>query len=147
MAIFFPPASPDESEFNGVHWQSWEKVPDEVSVETWRGDQDLLAHTQSGAALPVGELHVRRFCHLYEHGCRRDPDGDHRVGEAGAEKGRKRDREDEKRARKHRVGNTRDQRVDPAADVTGKQTDRHPERQRDAHRDEAGEAATPALPR
>ena len=25
-------------------------------VETWRGDQDLLANTQSGAALPVGQL-------------------------------------------------------------------------------------------
>jgi hypothetical protein len=35
-----------------------------VHVESWRGDQDLLARTQSGAALPVGELTVRRYCGL-----------------------------------------------------------------------------------
>ena len=33
-------------------------------VESWRGDQDLLANTQSGAALPVGQLQVRRYCGL-----------------------------------------------------------------------------------
>jgi hypothetical protein len=33
-------------------------------VDTWRGDQDLLAHTQSGAGLPVGEMHIRRYCGL-----------------------------------------------------------------------------------
>src|SRR5262249_48111838 len=35
-----------------------------IPVETWRGDQDLLANTQSGAALPVGELRIRRVCGL-----------------------------------------------------------------------------------
>src|SRR5207248_6272668 len=35
-----------------------------IPVETWRGDQDLLANTQSGAALPVGRLHIRRTCGL-----------------------------------------------------------------------------------
>jgi hypothetical protein len=35
-----------------------------VPVETWRGDQDLLANTQSGAALPVGALQVRKWCGL-----------------------------------------------------------------------------------
>jgi hypothetical protein len=33
-------------------------------VESWRGDQDLLARTQSGSALPVGQLEVRRSCGL-----------------------------------------------------------------------------------
>jgi hypothetical protein len=33
-------------------------------VATWRGDQDLLAHTQSGVALPIGQLKVRRHCGL-----------------------------------------------------------------------------------
>ena len=42
----------------------WETPPNAVRVETWRGDQDLLARTQSGAALPVGELAVRRYCGL-----------------------------------------------------------------------------------
>jgi hypothetical protein len=30
----------------------------------WRGDQDLLAHTQSGAPLPVGTLQVHKACGL-----------------------------------------------------------------------------------
>jgi hypothetical protein len=70
QAIFFPPANPDQSanpgksEFYGVHWQAWENPEDDISVETWRGDQDLMANTNSGAALPVGDLHVRRYCPL-----------------------------------------------------------------------------------
>src|SRR4029079_16485372 len=64
VVIFFPPAPPDGPEFTGASWQSWEEAPEEISVEAWRGDEDLLAHTQSGAALPVGELHMRRCCHL-----------------------------------------------------------------------------------
>lgn len=64
QAIFFPPANPDETEFHGVHWQTWENPEEELSVDAWRGDQDLLAATNSGAALPVGDLHVRRFCKL-----------------------------------------------------------------------------------
>lgn len=35
-----------------------------AAVESWRGDQDLLEHTQSGAPLPVGEIQVRRWCGL-----------------------------------------------------------------------------------
>jgi hypothetical protein len=35
-----------------------------VPVESWRGDQDVLANTQSGAALPVGRLQVRRYCEV-----------------------------------------------------------------------------------
>ena len=64
QAIFMPPASPTEAEFLGVRWTTWEERDDPVAVETWRGDQDLLARTQSGAALPVGELAVRRYCGL-----------------------------------------------------------------------------------
>ncbi len=62
QVIFFPPANPDSTEFIGVQLATWVEAPEEISVETWRGDQDLLAHTQSGAALPVGELHMRRYC-------------------------------------------------------------------------------------
>ncbi len=64
QVTFFPPVNPDETEFAGVHWQAWENPETEVSVETWRGDQDLLSATNSGGALPVGDLHVRRYCHL-----------------------------------------------------------------------------------
>ena len=34
VVIFFPPANPDSTEFNGVAWQSWEEAPEEISVET-----------------------------------------------------------------------------------------------------------------
>ena len=62
QVIFFPPKSPSSDEFAGVKWQTWTESPDGIPVETWRGDQDLLAHTQSGAALPVGQLEIRKFC-------------------------------------------------------------------------------------
>jgi hypothetical protein len=64
QALFLPPAAPTEAEFLGVKWTTWEEPSDPVAVENWRGDQDLLARTQSGAALPVGELAVRRYCVL-----------------------------------------------------------------------------------
>lgn len=62
--LFFPPPSPNSDAFAGVSWQAWSESPDGIVVETWRGDQDLLSHTQSGAALPVGQLHVRKHCGL-----------------------------------------------------------------------------------
>jgi hypothetical protein len=64
QAIFFPPSNLTGDDFCGVHWEAWDTPGDEVSVENWTGDHDLLAHTQSGAALPVGDLHVRRYCRL-----------------------------------------------------------------------------------
>ena len=64
VVIFFPPASPDTREFAGISWKQWQTPSEETSVEMWRGDQDLLAHSQSGAALPVGELRVRRYCEI-----------------------------------------------------------------------------------
>jgi len=60
--IFFPPRTPSDGEFFGVGWKAWSDGRAEVAVETWRGDQDLLANTQSGTALPVGQLTVKRFC-------------------------------------------------------------------------------------
>jgi hypothetical protein len=64
-AIFFPPRAPDQSALYGVHWTAWQEPKGEAPVEGgWRGDEDLLARTQSGAALPVGQLQVRRACGL-----------------------------------------------------------------------------------
>jgi hypothetical protein len=61
--VFFPPRVPGTTEsFAGIEWQSWEAITPPLGVATWRGDQDLLAHTQSGSALPVGNLEIRRFC-------------------------------------------------------------------------------------
>lgn len=71
QVIFFPPRSPGNTDFFGVRWDDWTDVAgkggaseDGIPVEGWRGDQDLLAKTQSGAALPVGQLQVRKFCGL-----------------------------------------------------------------------------------
>lgn len=62
QAIFFPPQTPTDAQFLGVRWQPWAADDKAVKIETWRGDQDLLAATQSGSALPVGELEIRRYC-------------------------------------------------------------------------------------
>jgi hypothetical protein len=62
--LFLPPGETTSDEFMGARWTDWAEDDANVAVETWRGDQDLLAHTQSGAALPVGQLQVRRFCGL-----------------------------------------------------------------------------------
>jgi len=62
QVLFLPPRTPNDVAFLGVRWQDWLDVPSETSVETWRGDQDILANTQSGASLPVGRLQIRRTC-------------------------------------------------------------------------------------
>jgi hypothetical protein len=62
--LFLPPRAPGGGEFMGVKWLDWIQEKSEIPVETWRGDQDILANTQSGAALPVGKLEVRRVCGL-----------------------------------------------------------------------------------
>lgn len=64
QVVFVPPLSPDGAEFSGVRWTGWKQSDEPVGVETWRGDQDLLARTQSGAALPAGELVIHRYCEL-----------------------------------------------------------------------------------
>jgi hypothetical protein len=63
--LFFPPRAPGDAAFLGVRWTSWTSADGKgVAVENWRGDQDVLAHTQSGAPLPVGALQVRKSCGL-----------------------------------------------------------------------------------
>lgn len=62
--IFFPTRGTTSTSFAGVSWHEWTETPDGIAVETWRGDQDLLSHTQSGAALPVGSLGVFKHCGL-----------------------------------------------------------------------------------
>jgi hypothetical protein len=67
-AIFLPPRVPGPQELFGIRWSTWtESAPNEpagseMNVVNWRGDQDLLEHTQSGAMLPVGQLQIRRSC-------------------------------------------------------------------------------------
>jgi hypothetical protein len=64
QVVFLPPVNPGDGEFMNVHWKGWAELQTESAVENWRGDQDILANTQSGAALPVGQLQVRRYCDL-----------------------------------------------------------------------------------
>jgi hypothetical protein len=63
-AIFFPARVPGTGELFGVRWTSWADVKGEAPVESWRGDQDLLARTASGQPLPVGQLRVSKACGL-----------------------------------------------------------------------------------
>jgi hypothetical protein len=64
-AIFLPPKVPAAREFLGARWKSWiDSASKDALVANWRGDQDLLANTQSGALLPVGQLQVHRYCGL-----------------------------------------------------------------------------------
>ena len=60
--LFLPPESPDATPFAGLHWQDWVIAQGETRprVEWWRADSDLLANTQAGTALPVGELELLR---------------------------------------------------------------------------------------
>jgi hypothetical protein len=64
QVIFLPPRAPGAQEFLGTRWGEWVDGGEETSVETWRSDQDLLAHTLSGQSLPVGDLKVKRHCKL-----------------------------------------------------------------------------------
>ena len=64
QAVFFPPKIPGAGEFLGVKWGGWSDHPEDLPIEGWRGDQDVLANTLSGEALPVGKLQVRRSCGL-----------------------------------------------------------------------------------
>jgi Aerotolerance regulator N-terminal len=69
-AIFMPPQVAGPHELFGVRWSKWIESPAKdpnaaaLGAENWRGDQDLLAQTQSGAMLPVGQLQIRRYCGL-----------------------------------------------------------------------------------
>jgi hypothetical protein len=62
QVVFFPPREADATELFGQRWESW--VDELTPVETWRSDADVLARTQSGSALPVGELEIHRHCEL-----------------------------------------------------------------------------------
>jgi hypothetical protein len=62
QVIFFPPDAPGGGEFLGCSWRPWTAHPQPLKPVSWRTDEDLLANTRTGAALPVGELEVTRSC-------------------------------------------------------------------------------------
>ena len=70
QVIFFPPASlssgagaTGSQSYGGISWDAW-KSQKKVMVESWRGDQDLLAATESGVGLPVGQLEIQGYASI-----------------------------------------------------------------------------------
>jgi hypothetical protein len=60
--LFLPPETPSKQPLFGVSWGEWSQSAsdDPFRVESWRQDDDLLANSQSGGALPVGDLNIYR---------------------------------------------------------------------------------------
>ncbi len=64
QAVFLPPRNPGNEELFGMQWKAWVTGNELFPVESWRSDEDVLARTLSGAALPVGQLEIRQYCGL-----------------------------------------------------------------------------------
>ncbi|QDV75414.1 BatA domain-containing protein [Botrimarina mediterranea] len=64
QVMFFPSKEPTSRQFLGVGWEAWQPLARPATPDNWRGDQDLLANTASGASLPVGRWEVSRSCSL-----------------------------------------------------------------------------------
>ncbi|MEM7477660.1 MAG: BatA domain-containing protein, partial [Planctomycetota bacterium] len=70
QVMFFPPTSLTTAavstapgSYMGVSWDMWQQ-DSKVMVENWRGDQDLLAATNSGMGLPVGQIELGGYAKL-----------------------------------------------------------------------------------
>ena len=68
QVIFLPPDSPTTTAFNGMAWQAWTEHSPPLRPSSWRADEGLLAATLTGAALPIGELELRRTCGITGEG-------------------------------------------------------------------------------
>ena len=60
--ICFPPRQGETGRFLGVGWGQWKQSEVPPPVAWWRGDGDLLGHTQSNTPLPVGDLRLYQYC-------------------------------------------------------------------------------------
>ena len=87
--IFLPPDAPSEARFGGLGWGSWSEHSPPLRPASWRADEGFLASTRSGAALPVGELSIRRTCRIEGEGTPLAvlPDGSSLVVRAGGDRG------------------------------------------------------------
>ena len=70
VVMFFPPSQNAEEQLFGSRWGDWQTPGNSgqpsadshsFGVSWWRGDTDLLAHAESGDALPLNELHTYRY--------------------------------------------------------------------------------------
>ncbi|MCY3742240.1 MAG: BatA domain-containing protein [Candidatus Poribacteria bacterium] len=63
VVMFFPPAQNAGEQLFDSHWSDWQSSDGgQVSkVAWWRGDADLLAHVESGDALPLNGLRTYRY--------------------------------------------------------------------------------------
>ncbi|MEM9589098.1 MAG: BatA domain-containing protein [Planctomycetota bacterium] len=62
LLFFAPQGEVDESAaFAGIKWSSVQSPSDPNLVSTWIGGHDLLSSVRSGAALPVGDLRIKRY--------------------------------------------------------------------------------------
>ncbi len=64
QVVFFAPDRPATAEFVGCAWGEWTAPAKPATAESWRTDQDLLANTLAGSALPLGDVEIRRSCGL-----------------------------------------------------------------------------------
>jgi len=64
QVVFFAPDRPTAAEFAGSAWGEWSAPAKPATAESWRTDQDLLANTLAGSALPLGDVEIRRSCGL-----------------------------------------------------------------------------------
>ena len=64
QVVFFAPDRPTTAEFVGCVWGEWTAPAKPATAESWRTDQDLLANTLAGSALPLGDVEIRRSCGL-----------------------------------------------------------------------------------
>lgn len=64
QVIFLPPSVPTNATFAGLGWGGWSDHSPPLVPAGWRADEGLLAATDSGTNLPVGEVEVRRVCRL-----------------------------------------------------------------------------------
>jgi hypothetical protein len=64
--LFLPPDAPDDTKIFDVGWGHWTDPSQgkPLTVEWWRNDDDLLANTRDGTALPVGTLQISRACSI-----------------------------------------------------------------------------------
>ena len=63
VVLFFPPDRSEGGQLFTARWGDWQQPgPESSKVSWWRSDADLLAHVDSGNALPLNDLRTYRYC-------------------------------------------------------------------------------------